>query len=527
MVHCGNLAHPFIMTTTVQTPMDIVAHAAKLYGNSTALRMADKTLSFNDCNTVAEAIASNLHSRDIRSGNIFAIVSPNTPELVILLFGLLKAGIIAAPLNYRFPEHLLGNTINKLRPSLIVTSGTTALKGSISIAELLDNDLPGSALPTPVMSVQNDNTVALADLPGTVLDETIGCIPADTDPVAENMEETHQPVTIIHTSASSGEAKAAVHSFANHWYSALGSNENIPFGAGDCWLLSLPLYHIGGYSLLFRSLISGGSLALGKPDVSLGQSLQNFPLTHLSVVPTQLYRLLADNKSTARMQAMKAVLLGGSSAPKSLIEEAVLQHIPLYLSYGSTEMSSQIATSPTPIEGIQENSGRLLPWRDLKVSQDGELLVRGACLFQGYLREGIIQPQTDQEGWFHTSDIGSVTDDGSVTVAGRKDNMFISGGENIHPEEIETALMMIDGIVEALVVPIDDDEYGQRPVAFIKTIEENKPDEVTLTRAMHSMTGKLKSPTHYYQVEEWATLPGSQKIDRGFYKKLSLLPPDA
>lgn len=512
--------------------MDIIARAAKLFGNAPALQVEDSPLSFNECNAAAEAIASSLRSRGIRAGEIVAVVSPNTTELVMLLLGLLKAGVIAAPLNYRFPEHLLGNTIEKLRPSLIVTSGTTALKGSISIAELLDSDLPGTALHATTMSVQNNNAIAKPDLPNTVLDETIGRIPAKTTPddrlqVAENMEAMNLPVTIIHTSASSGEAKAAVHSFANHWYSALGSNENIPFGAGDRWLFSLPLYHIGGYSLLFRSLISGGSLAIGKPDESLGQSLRNFSLTHLSVVPTQLYRLLADNESTALLRTMKAVLLGGSSAPKSLIEEAVRQHIPLYLSYGSTEMSSQIATTPAPIQGIQENSGRLLPWREIMASTDGELLVKGACLFQGYLREGKIQPQTDKDGWFHTSDIGTVTDNGSVTVAGRKDNMFISGGENIHPEEIETALMMIDGILEALVVPVNDDEYGQRPVAFIKTIEENKPDEATLSKAMHSMTGKLKSPTHYYRVEEWATLPGSQKIDRGFYKKLSLLPPDA
>ena len=507
--------------------MDIIALAAQLFGNAPALQIADKTLSFNECNAVAEGIASRLSSRGIRSGDIVATISPNTPELVMLLLGLLKAGMIAAPLNYRFPEHLLGNTVEKLRPSLIVTSGTTALKGSINIAEFLDSDSLDSTLQTPTISVQNNIAIAKPDLSGTVLDDTIGCIPADTAPVEENMEAMHQPVTIIHTSASSGEAKAAVHSFGNHWYSALGSNENIPFGAGDCWLLSLPLYHIGGYSLLFRSLISGGSLAIGKSDESLSKSLQNFPLTHLSVVPTQLYRLLADKESAALLRTMKAVLLGGSSAPKSLIEDAVRQHIPIYLSYGSTEMSSQIATSPAPIQGIQENSGRRLPWREIMASTEGELLVKGACLFQGYLREGKIQPQTDNDGWFHTSDIGSVTDDGTVTVAGRKDNMFISGGENIHPEEIETALMMIDGILEAVVVPVNDDEYGQRPVAFIKTIEENKPDELTLTRAMHSIAGRLKSPTRYCRVEEWATLPGSQKIDRKFYKKLSLLPPDA
>ncbi|MEI6640336.1 MAG: o-succinylbenzoate--CoA ligase, partial [Chlorobium sp.] len=172
-----------------------------------------------------------------------------------------------------------------------------------------------------------------------------------------------------------------------------------------------------------------------------------------------------------------------------------------------------------PIQGIQENSGRLLPWREIMTSTDGELLVKGSCLFQGYLREGKIQPQADNDGWFHTSDIGTVTDDGTVTVAGRRDNMFISGGENLHPEEIEKMLMTIDGILEALVVPVDDNEYGQRPVAFIKTIEENKPDDITITQAMHSMAGKLKSPTHYYRENEWPTLPGSQKIDRRFYKK--------
>ncbi len=286
--------------------------------------------------------------------------------------------------------------------------------------------------------------------------------------------EMDRPVTVIHTSASSGEAKAAVHSFANHWYSALGSNENIPFGPGDCWLLSLPLYHIGGYALLFRSLISGGALAIGEPDETLSRSLLNFPLTHLSLVPTQLYRLLADKKSTDVLRKLKAVLLGGSSAPKSLIEEALQQDIPLYLSYGSTEMSSQIATTPAPIREIQQNSGQLLPYREITVAKDGELLVKGPCLFQGYLRPDGIHPQTDHDGWFHTADIGSISEKGEVTVLGRKDNMFISGGENIHPEEIEKALMMIEGIREALVVPVPDNEYGQRPLAFIQTVDGRK-----------------------------------------------------
>jgi O-succinylbenzoic acid--CoA ligase len=466
--------------------MDIIGRAARLFGNAPMLRMTGKTRSFIECDRHAQEIANSLCHKGLRTGDMVAIAAPNSTELVMLLLGLLKAGMIAAPLNYRFPEQRLRSTLEKLQPRLVVTAGTEGITGisTATLASILDDASHGT-----------------------------------TPEIFESQEEMERFVTIIHTSASSGEAKAAVHSFANHWYNALGSNENIPFGPGDCWHLSLPLYHIGGYALLFRSLISGGALAIGKPDEMVAHSLLNFPLTHLSLVPTQLYRLLADQESSARLRMLKAVLLGGSSAPKSLIEDALRQDISLYLSYGSTEMGSQIATTPEPIRSMEQNSGKILPYRELTVAKDGELLVKGACLFQGYLRDGLIQPQTDKEGWFHTSDIGSVANGNTVTVQGRKDNMFISGGENIHPEEIEKALMMIDGILEALVVPVADKEYGQRPVAFIQTAEGEKIDESTIIEAMHSMVGKLKSPTRCFRIEQWATLPGSQKIDRVWYRK--------
>jgi O-succinylbenzoic acid--CoA ligase len=450
--------------------------------------MPEKTLSFRDCAERANRIASLLHREGLRAGDTVAIVSSNTPELPLILLGLLKAGMIAAPLNYRFPEELLRETLNNLQPKLVLTES-------------------GSHLSLPGYRTANITSI---------LDDAAGL--AVTGAV-EPPEEMARPVTIIHTSASSGRAKAAVHSFANHWYSTLGSNENLPFGPGECWLLSLPLFHIGGYALLFRAFVSGASLAVGAPDESLATALENFPLTHLSLVPTQLHRLLALNESAGRLSRLKAVLLGGSPAPKSLIEDAVRQKIPLYLSYGSTEMSSQIATTPRPVSGVQQNSGRVLPYREIRSAEDGELLVKGATLFMGYLCDEGIQPQTDNEGWFHTADIGTVSEEGEVTVAGRKDNMFISAGENIHPEEIERALMMIDGISEALVVPVPDREYGQRPAAFIQTLGENTPDDSAITLVMHSMMGKLKSPLHYYRVEGWKTLPGSQKIDRRWYKK--------
>ena len=467
--------------------MELQGRAAELFGNSPALRIPERTLSFEEYNNRAVKIAHLLYQQGLRSGDIVAVVSPNSPELVVLLAGLLKAGLIAAPLNNRFPEQRLKAALEKLCPQLILTSDDQHVA------------LPG----IKTESVRS------------ILERAIECPLREGFEFPDTMERS---VSIIHTSASTGEPKAAVHSLANHWYSALGSNMNIPFGPGDCWLLSLPLYHIGGYAMLYRSLVSGGSLAVGHPADSIALSMRMFPVTHLSVVPTQLYRLLADTESTEQLRRLKAVLLGGSPAPKSLIDDAIRHNIPLYLSYGSTEMSTQIATSPVPISCLTQNSGQILPYREIMVAEDGELLVKGPCLFQGYLRQGSIQPQTDPQGWFHTTDIGYVDGNGMVTVLGRKDSMFISGGENIHPEEIEKALMMIDGIREALVVPLKDQEYGQRPAAFIQTFEENKPEEVSITKAMNVMVGKLKTPVCYVRVIQWNTLPGSQKIDRAWYR---------
>ena len=467
--------------------MDLQGRAAQLFGNFTALRMPEINLSFEEYNNQSLQIANILKQQGLRRGDIVAVVSPNSPELVLLLAGVLKAGMIAAPLNNRFPEHLLNATLDNLQPQLVLS------------------DTAKKFLLTGIKT----ETVA------SIIEKATSCPVREDFELPEPME---RPVSIIHTSASTGMAKAAVHSLANHWYSALGSNENIPFGTGDCWLLSLPLYHIGGYAMLYRSLITGGAIAVGRPDDRIALSMQTFPVTHLSLVPTQLYRLLADTKSTEQLRRLKAVLLGGSPAPKSLIDDAILHNIPLYLSYGSTEMSTQIATSAGPISSLTQNSGRLLPFREIKCASDGELLVKGPCLFKGYLRQGVIQHQTDSDGWFHTADIGIVEKDGTVTVLGRKDNMFISGGENIHPEEIEKTLMMIDGIQVAVVVPVPDREYGHRPAAFIQTDLENKPDDDTITQMMNTIAGKLKTPVCYYRVNEWSTLPGSQKIDRAWYR---------
>ncbi|MFQ5454557.1 MAG: AMP-binding protein [Candidatus Zixiibacteriota bacterium] len=202
---------------------------------------------------------------------------------------------------------------------------------------------------------------------------------------------------------------------------------------------------------------------------SLITSIKKYKITHLSIVSIQLQRLLnePDIKETAGY--LKAVLLGGSAFSEKLINQAYDLNLKLYTTYGLTEMASQVTTTTAGDSKEKKlTSGKLLKHREIKINNSGEILVRGKTLFKGYFHQRKLITPFDDEGWLATSDLGNIDSDGYLTVTGRKDNMFISGGENIHPEEIEQVLTCSDNIETAIVVPVSDNEYGFRPVAFIR-----------------------------------------------------------
>ena len=458
--------------------MDLVAQAARTFGDAPAIISDGRRWSFADLDAATARIAAAFEASGLRRGDIVALVAPNSADLVLALMALMRMGAVAAPVNHRFPASHIDGVLARLHPAMALDE--SKLKAFVADA----------------------------------LSRTVTTFTAAT--------EMHRRASIIHTSASSGKPKAAMHSLANHYYSAKGSAENLPFGPGNCWLLSLPLCHVGGYSMLFKCLLGGGSLAVPSPDASLAESLARFPVTHLSLVPTQLFRMLRADGGPERLRSLKALLLGGSAVSEPLLREAVREKIPLCLTYGSTEMSTQVTTSPTPVTSAEGDSGVVLPYREVAIAADGEILVKGECLFMGYLEECGLRTARDSDGWFHTGDMGELSEDGRLTVLGRRDSMFISGGENIHPEEIEKALCSIDGIEEAVVVPAPDVEYGARPVAWIK-VGNNAPDDATIMASLRDTLGRLKTPVALHRVQEWHTLPGSAKIDRGWYKRLGKL----
>ena len=406
------------------------------------------------------------------------------PDLVILLWALWRTGRVAMPLSTRLPAPKARRTAQRMGAKLLVTRDSALLDG--------ESD-PEACTPDRIVEREGGG------------DPTPGVRPI------------HRRASLIFTSGSTGTPSAVLHSWANHLYSAKGSNANLPLRAGDRWLLSLPLYHVGGLAILVRCALAGAAVAIPDRDASLSAALGTTDATHLSLVATQLRRLL-DAQDGSLPPRVRGVLLGGGPLPETLLRRGHARGWPLHTSYGSTEMASQVTTTPpgAPLADLR-TAGRCLPHRRLRIDDDGEILVAGPTLCRG-IDEGEQVRDPRVNGWFPTGDLGHLDAQGRLHVRGRTDRQFVSGGENIQPEEIEAALERIDGIERAVVVPVPDEEYGRRPVAFVRSTAGTVPDDWQASLATVLPRFKLPDAVHELPDAAVPTAVG-MKVDRELLRR--------
>ncbi|MFT4551560.1 MAG: O-succinylbenzoic acid--CoA ligase [Chlamydiales bacterium] len=438
------------MSNTTKIIPDPLIEAAQSRPNACGLISPMETLSFSQYNNRVWACVNSLQRKGVRSGDRVGILLNPSHEMIILFMALFRMGAAACPLNMRIPTQEMSRQLQEISCRFVIAD--------------FDGDLRIPVISPEECFRENDQ-----EFPEKV------------------MIDLAQEATVLFTSGSSGSPKAAKHSYGNHYYSAIGSNANIPLSHNDRWVLSLPLYHVGGLAILMRCLIAQSAVVIpDMNDKNFLAAIEVFHPSHISLVSTQLRRLLQENLSVS-----KCILLGGSAIPEGLISEAYARDWPLYKSYGMTEMSSQITTTPPGAELRQLfSSGKLLAHREIRVSDEGEVLVKGDSLFQGYVGHDNLD---DSE--YYTGDLGFFDDEGYLHIIGRKDNLFISGGENIQPEEIESVLQNLDGVQRALVVPIKDEEYGFRPIAFIDGTDWKKE---LLRAGLEELLPRYKIPVEFY-----------------------------
>jgi O-succinylbenzoic acid--CoA ligase len=282
----------------------------------------------------------------------------------------------------------------------------------------------------------------------------------------------HKVAAILFTSGTSGTPKAAQLTYGNFASNAYASSRRIPVQPTDRWLLCLPLYHIGGLSILMRAAMYGTSVVI-PPDTrieSIMRALHENQITHVSLVPTQLYRMIEAGFSPP--PSLRLVLLGGAAASPELLARSASLNIPIATTYGLTEATSQVATMPPeyvrrkpgsvgkPLDGVtvrvvDEAGGEQPP------NTFGEIIVSGLTVMKGYVG----QPWTGFD--FATGDIGYFDDDGDLWIVQRRTDLIVSGGENVYPVEVENALRQHPAVDDAAVVGVAHPEWGQQVAAAV------------------------------------------------------------
>ena len=270
---------------------------------------------------------------------------------------------------------------------------------------------------------------------------------------------------VIGTSGSTGGPKGVELSAAALLHSARASLARVGARPGERWLCCLPATHIAGLQVLVRSLVSGTEPVLA--ERADAQTVAACGCAHVSLVPAQLARLIAEERAPGPLAGFRSVLLGGAAAPAGLLEAARAAGIPVVTTYGMTETCGGCVYDGLPLDGVR------VAVRD-DDDAPGRIWIAGPVLFSGYRTGG----QELRDGWFRTGDLGAVDEAGRLTVRGRADDIINTGGHKVVPGEVAAVLQSLPGVRDVAVVGQPDPKWGETVVAVV--VPEDPRDAPTL-----------------------------------------------
>nr|WP_093192192.1 AMP-binding protein [Thiocapsa sp. KS1] len=328
---------------------------------------------------------------------------------------------------------------------------------------------------------------------------------------------------LVKTSGSSGGPKVVMLTRENLLASAAAVNRRLGFGAGDVWLCCLRLSHIGGLAIIHRWALAGATLILheGFDAQAVARDLRRHAVTHVSLVPPMLGRLL--DTGVAPPPSLRVVLVGGQALSPLLAERALDAGWPLFLTYGMTETTSQIATSTRALERVPADGrvGPLLPGVEIDrcdgLDTPSRLRVRGPMLMAGYANPARIPGQGLDDGWFETSDLGGIDMAGELRVVGRADDVLVIGGNNISLTRVDGLLRAAPGVSDLAVVALDDAVWGHRLVV----VYSGDLDEQAFARWCDGSVSGAERPRAFKRVGRLPLLD-SGKYDRIAIRALAL-----
>ncbi len=292
------------------------------------------------------------------------------------------------------------------------------------------------------------------------------------------------PLTRVLSSGTTGAPKPVELTAANHLWSALASALRLGVEADDRWLCCLPLNHVGGLTILLRSALYGTAAEIhpGFDLERVAAALASGRISIVSLVPTQLVRLL---DAGAAIERPRLLLVGGGPLPADALAAAIQRGATVVGTYGLTEACSQVCTlAPSEAHAHPGSVGRPLLGVEVRI-EDGQILVRGP---------NVAPAAADADGWLRSGDLGRLDGDGFLRLAGRREDLIVSGGENVRPERVEAALRSLPGVADAAVVGVADREWGERVEAHVVLAAGAEPSTAELLERARAVLARHELP---------------------------------
>jgi O-succinylbenzoic acid--CoA ligase len=317
---------------------------------------------------------------------------------------------------------------------------------------------------------------------------------------------------VIETSGSTGEPKQVLLSRAAMRASAAATHARL--GGPGQWALALPPTYVAGMQVLFRSVLAGTTpVFLGDDGLASAVASMDGPRRYLSLVPTQLRRMLSVETETAALRSFDAILLGGAASTVSLRVSAEDAGLTVVSTYGMSETCGGCVYDGVALDGVA-----------VAIAPDGRIRIAGPVLFDGYVGPPEATREVMQDGWFLTSDLGRLDEDGRLQVLGRMDDVVISGGVNVPTLAVALRLRDHPSIHAAEVVGVPDDEWGQRVVAVVVSSPRAATREVPQMNDLRNWVSQVWprawAPQQLVRVEEIPLLDNG-KVDRVSLRKLA------
>lgn len=430
---------------------------ADKYPNKVAVLGKDISITYAKLSELVKSAAQDLVDITKSDSNSkIAILMENRLEYIILIHAFGTIDSIPVLINTRLTKEEINWQLEKINIEKIIVSKNTFVKIENLSTKFqcysVDEEVPG----TIYISLKSEKSLKSLDTDSFSLDKI---------------------QSLVFTSGTTGKPKAAVIRFSNLHASAIGSASRLGVHQNDIWMLTIPLYHVGGLSILIRSCLNGTTVFLDNKfkTEQIVELIIQYKITIVSLVPTMLLWLINYGAFSQPIPSLRLILLGGDKTSHELIEACKKLDLPIATTYGMTETVSQIATATKtqvfakplsvgkPLKGIEVtiiNEQNII----CHANEVGEIMVSGNAVVSEYYSQP--SDNFDIKG-FKSGDIGYLDQEGDLFIIQRRVDLIISGGENIYPSEIEDVISKIEGVESVCVVGINDAEWGQVPMVAL------------------------------------------------------------